>query len=110
MSTEKQGIITAHYIAHWGVPSNVDVYDLSGIGKVAILEFSPNQRRMTWRYATNGMSEFCQARLPSGDEVRTEVFACTRSKTEWIGSLLIGVVKYPLDYSTYLAEYDTIDV
>ena len=56
----EKGVITAHFIFHWGVPKEIRPRKLPGIGELAILEFAPKGVRLTWRYATNGMSSYIQ--------------------------------------------------
>ncbi len=109
MEIEK-GIVTGHFIAHWGVPSSISPHKIDGFGELAILEFAPRGARLTWRYATNGMSCYEQEKLQGGVCVRTELFACTRSRAPWVKDLLIAIAKYPMDYSTYFTEGDTISV
>jgi len=110
MTSEAQGIITAHFIAHWGVPSDIRPREVRGAKPFAILEFGPRGARRTWRYATNGMSNCLQQHPDSRMKVRTELLACTTEKVGWIDDLLGGIAAYPNDYSTYLAEGDTIEV
>jgi len=107
---DERGIITGHFIAHWGVPAEIRPRSVAGIGELAILEFSPRGGRATWRYATNGMSKCAQPGSPANVDVRTEVYACTSERIEWIDALLAAIVSYPWDHATYLAEGDTINV
>ena len=81
-----------------------------GIEEFAILEFAPNATRKTWRFATNGMSAYAQPREDDPAVVRTELFACARSRETWIADLLAAIATYPKDYATHLAEGDSIDV
>jgi hypothetical protein len=107
---QEKGMITAHFIRHWGVPEDIHPRKVAGIGSFAVREFAPKDPRKTWRYATNGMSSYVQAHPDPRIRVRTELFACTAHRAAWIGDLLVAVARYPLDCSTYLAEGDTIDV
>jgi hypothetical protein len=106
---DEKGIITGHFMSHWGVPKEIRPRKLPGIGKFAILEFTPMGQRATWRYATNGMSSYTQH--PDGFvKVRTEVYGCTKEKATWVDDLLAAIATYPLDFTTYFAEGDTINV
>src|SRR5690349_11285339 len=99
-----KGIITGHFMAHWGVPSGI--YPQEGTSpELAILEFAPDAGRNSWRYVTNGMSGRIQV-----DGLRTEVYACSRGKLTWIRRLLAAITTYPTDYNTCIAEGDTIAV
>jgi hypothetical protein len=109
MKDEKRNI-TAHFIAHWGVPKEIRPRKICGIQEFAILEFAPRGARRTWRYATNGMNTYLQSIGQHGVRVRTEVYACTGHETPWVHDLLSAIASYPMDYSTYLAEGDTISV
>jgi hypothetical protein len=110
MTVDAQGTITAHFIAHWGVPDDIRPQAIRGGRSFAILEFAPRGSRQTWRYATNGMSSDLQHHPDQHMKVRTELFACTTEKAVWIDDLLCGLAAYPYDYTTYLAEGDTIEV
>lgn len=107
MQNEK-GIITGHFMSHWGIPKEIRTRKLGGIGEFAILEFAPKGERTTWRYATNGMSSYTQHHPDGLVNVRCEVYGCTMEKMAWIDDLLVAIATYPLDYNTYLAEGDTI--
>jgi hypothetical protein len=56
------------------------------------------------------MSNYLQRHPDPRMKVRTELFACTTEKMSWIDDLLGAIAAYPNDYSTYLAEGDTIEV
>jgi hypothetical protein len=43
-------------------------------------------------------------------KLRTELYACTNEQLAWVDALLAALVTYPQDYTTYLAEGDTITV
>jgi len=105
-----KGIITGHFIAHWRVPSAIHALPARGIAEFAVLEFPPKPLRSSWRYATNGMSSYLQPTPDRRSEVRCELFACTNDEAPWVIGLLAAAAAYPLDYNTYLAEGDTIDV
>jgi len=109
MQREK-GIITGHFITHWGVPSDIRSRPLRGIGEFAILEFAPSRSRVSWRYATNGMSSLRQRQDDGSAIVRTELYASTKERVAWVDDLLAGLAAYPYDYDTWLADGDTIDV
>ena len=102
--------ITGHYIVHWGVPTDICPIKARGIEEFAILKFSPGGSRTTWKYATNGMSSYIQTPPDQPVKVRTELYASTREKAEWVGDLLVAFASYPQDYATYFAEGDTINV
>jgi hypothetical protein len=104
-----KGIITGHFMFHWGVPSDIRPIEVAGIMDFAILEFAPDGPRTTWRYATNGMS-YLQAHPDDHVKVRTELYASTKLRAPWILELLRAIASYPMDYATYLAEGDTINV
>jgi hypothetical protein len=106
---DQKGTITGHYVAHWGVPKAIRPRRARGIREFAILEFSPRGARGTWRYATNGMSSYLQAHPDPGTRVRTELYCVTRNRALWVGDLLASMATYPVDYGTYLSEWDTID-
>jgi hypothetical protein len=106
----EKGIITGHFITHWGVPNDIRQVAARGIESLAILEFSPQKTRRTWRFATNGMSSFAQLHPDQLIKVRTEIFVCTTEKVLWIEELLAAIASYPIDYATYLSQYDTINV
>jgi hypothetical protein len=109
METHK-GVITGHYMAHWGVPMEIRPLKARGISEFAILEFKPRRSRLTWRYATNGMSSFIQYHPENRFRIRTELFVCTKERQAWIAGLLTALASYPLDYCTCFTEGDTIDV
>jgi hypothetical protein len=109
MKNEK-GIITGHFILHWGVPNEIRPMKARGIEEFAILEFAPRGTRKTWRYATNGMSSYYQFHPDQSVRVRTEIYACTSEKAIWVDELLAAIASYPKDYNTYIAQGDTIDV
>ncbi len=109
MPNEK-GIITGHFVAHWGVPKEIRPQKARGIHEFAVLEFAPRGKRDTWRYATNGMSSYVQAHPDEDVRVRTEIYAGTRDRAIWVDALFAAIAAYPQDYNTYLAEGDTIDV
>ena len=109
MQVEK-GIITGHFMSHWGIPKEIRTRNLRGIGEFAILEFAPKGERTTWRYATNGMSSYTQYHPDELVNVRSEIYGCTRSQSLWIDDLLAAIAAYPYDYNTYLSEGDTINV
>lgn len=102
--------VAAHYIAHWGVPTDIRPRHLSGIGPFALFEFPPRGTRRTWRYATNGMSALVQTPPEGGRAPRTELYACTSQRTPWVDDLLGAIASYPHDYGTSLSEGDTIGV
>jgi Suppressor of fused protein (SUFU) len=105
-----RGIVTAHFLTHWGVPKEIHPRTVKGIGSFAVLEFGPRGKRKTWRYATNGMSSYLQPNPDQNLRIRTELYACTEKKTMWVEDFLAAIATYPNDYATYLAEGDTIDV
>jgi hypothetical protein len=105
-----QGTITGHFMSHWGVPMAIYPWNARGIPEFAVLEFGPRPPRMTWRYATNGMSSYAQEHPERNVDVRCEVFCCTRNRASWVNDLLAAVAAYPIDYHTSLADGDTIDV
>jgi hypothetical protein len=104
------GIITGHFISHWGVPKAIRPRALQGISEFAILEFAPRGTRETWRYATNGMSSYAQDHPDKLLRIRTELYVCTKQQATWADDLLAAMATYPLDYTTYLGEGDTINV
>jgi hypothetical protein len=110
MMANDKGIITGHFMAHWGVPRDIRPLRARGIAEFAVLEFAPREPRMTWRYATNGMSSYLQSYPEESMNVRTELFACTKQRAMWIDDLLLAIASYPHDFATYLAEGDTINV
>jgi hypothetical protein len=98
------GIITGHFIAHWGVPNGI--YPQTETSpELAILEFAPDAGWNSWRYVTNGMSSCLQV-----NDLRTEIYTCSRRQLTWIHRLLAAITTYPTDYSTCIAEGDTIAV
>jgi hypothetical protein len=99
-----KGIITAHFIAHWGVPTAIYPQGETS-PELAILEFAPRTERNSWRYVTNGMSSCIQV-----NDLRTEIYACSRRHLTWIHGLLAAIAEYPTDYNTCIAEGDTIAV
>ena len=107
---QNSGIITSHYIFHWGVPSDIHPLRLAQIPKFAIFGFSPTSTRQSWRYATNGMSSYVQSERSREIHVKSEIFVRSRNKLNWIYGLLSAVATYPLDYNTSIVENDTIDV
>jgi len=56
------------------------------------------------------MSNYVQGYPDQLLQVRTELFGCTKERAIWVDDLLAAIATYPLDFSTYLAEGDTIDV
>jgi hypothetical protein len=110
MTTDALEKITAHFISHWGVPNDIRERKIRGAEKFAVLEFAPRGTRTTWRYATNGMSSYVQNHSNPEVKVRTEMIACTSQPVPWIGDLLGAIASYPTDYTTSLAEGDTIAV
>lgn len=108
--SESQGVVTTHFISHWGVPNEIRPRELRNEKAFAVLEFAPHGARRTWRYATNGMSSYRQQHPSLRHGVRTELFACTAKRITWIDDLLGAIANYPHDCSTYLAEGDTIEV
>ena len=108
MSIDK-GAITGHFIAHWGVPSEIRPRQVNPFGELAILEFAPKGKRSSWRYATNGMSSKAQAANERGG-VRVELYTTSLRRAPWIDELLLAVATYPFLNNTYLSEFDTIDV
>lgn len=105
-----KGLVTGHYITHWGVPSKISPLSARGIEAFAVLEFAPKWPRKTWRYATNGMSSYLQCYTDEHVNVRTELCASSKDRADWIQDLLMAMASYPIDYDTYFAEGDTIDV
>lgn len=99
---------TGHYIVFWGVPGEIHVRKELGTSSLAILEFPPRSGRSTWRYATNGMSEYVQTY--EGTTSRTELFACTSRKLSWVVSLLDALARYPSQEQTLLGAFDTVAV
>jgi len=107
--TNDNKAVTAHFIHHWGVPTDIRPQSVRG-QQIAILEFGPKGKRKTWRYATTGMSRDPQAHPDPAVKVRTEIYVCTKEKAAWVDDLLTGIACYPHDYSTYFAEGDTLGV
>jgi hypothetical protein len=105
-----KGTITGHFIAHWGVPSNIFPFSARGIEAFAVLEFAPKGLRRSWRYATNGMSSYRQFCPDEHIIVRTEIYASTNDRADWVHDLLIAMASYPIDCQTYFAEGDTVNV
>src|SRR5262245_22525065 len=105
-----KGIVTGHFMSHWGVPTDIRPRRLPGIGELAILEFAPRGTRTTWRYASNGMSSYTQNHPDGLVKIRTEIYGSTKGKVAWVDELLAAIATYPLDCTTYLAEGDTINV
>lgn len=102
--------ITAHFMLHWGPPSEIRPRRMPGIEKFAILEFGPTVSRKTWFYATNGMSSYAQTRAGEGAPLRTEVYCASKERLTWVDNLLAGIATYPNDHKTCLAVTDTIEV
>jgi hypothetical protein len=107
---DNKGAITAHFIAYWGVPSEIRERDVPGLEAFAILEFPPSGTRREWRYATNGMSSFLQSHSDPKISVRTELYACTQHKAPWLDELLSALAGYPRQQQTFFAEWDTVEV
>jgi hypothetical protein len=107
MSYDK-GAITGHFIAHWGVPTDIRPSQVNPFGDFAILEFAPRGARTSWRYATNGMCSKPQL-TDEQRSVRTEIYACSEHRILWCDELLVAIATYPFLYGTYLSEFDTID-
>ena len=107
---DERGTITGHFLAHWGVPSSIHPRDLPSVSTFAVLVFAPQGTRRSWRYATNGMSTYLQEHPDPSVRVRTELYASSENRADWVENLLAAVATYPIDYSTYLAEGDTINV
>ena len=105
-----KGTITGHFIAHWGVPSNIFPLSATGIEAFAVLEFAPKGSRRSWRYATNGMSSYPQFYPDEHVSVRTELYASTSDRADWVLDLLKAMGSYPFDCQTYFAEGDTVNV
>ncbi len=101
-------IITAHFMLHWGEPSEIRPRRLPGIEKFAILEFGPTVSRKTWFYATNGMSSYAQRGRDEGATLRTELYCASKERLSWVDDLLAGIAIYPRDHNTCLAATDTI--
>lgn len=99
---------TAHFIRHWGVPKDIHSRASSLGLDLAILEFGPRTGRRTFRFATNGASEYLQG---LGEvRYRQELFCSSRSSAHWIVELLQGLADYPVRYLTHLAVFDTLAV
>ena len=107
---DKKGIITGHFITHWGVPSDIRPRKLNGVKEFAVIEFAPTGGRKTWRYATNGMSNYAQYHHDPSVNVQTELYATTARKVTWMDDFLAALTTYPIDYATFFAEGDTISV
>jgi hypothetical protein len=105
-----KGIITGHFMSHWGVPKEIRPLRLAKISEFAILEFAPRGERKTWRYATNGMSNYAQCHPDRAVKIRSEVYGCTNEAVTWVNDLLAAISSYPLDFQTYFGEGDTINV
>ena len=105
-----KGVVTGHFIAHWGVPNELYPRYARGSREFAILEFAPRPPRTKWRYATNGMSSYIQPHPDGNIHVRTELYASSSRRAEWILDLLTAMASYPIDVGTFFAEGDTIDV
>ncbi len=99
---------TGHFILFWNVPREIYRQEHNAEPTIAILEFSPRANRQTWRYATNGMSEYTQAY--GVERVQTELFVSANEQCAWAIPLLEGLARYPKMHGTYLGEYDTISV
>lgn len=99
---------TGHFIAHWGVPKDIQVRPYVGGIELAVVVFGPKEDRKSWRYATNGMSEFVQE--SDQGRLRTELYACTHKMGDWVVALLHALASYPLQKRTFFADYDTVPV
>ncbi len=97
---------TGHFILHWGVPGAIHPQPDLGGQALGVLEFSPNRRLTSWRYATNGMSELPQE--CDGRKRRTELYAISRAKAPWLIPLLDAMARHPFQEPTYLSECDTL--
>lgn len=107
-SKDRNKARTAHYISCWGVPDNIfSGYNIEEI-ELAIFEFAPHNNRLTWRYVTNGMSEFLQNY--ENNTIRTELYVSTNNSVKWALPFLTALAKYPYQNKTYFADYDTIPI
>lgn len=97
---------TAHYMRHWGPPTNVHQQAFIGDDAFAVMEFPPSERVAGWRYATNGMGgrEHSKGVMP----IRTELYCSTSGRADWCGELLHGIARYPFENNTGIVELDTI--
>jgi hypothetical protein len=103
--TSRKKAVTGHFMAHWGVPSEIHVQEKSRID-LAVVEFAPKGGRATYRFATNGMSAIVQ---PSrGGRYRTELYASSRSAAPWIVRFLAVLAVYPIEEETSLGEMQTV--
>src|SRR5207249_4194147 len=98
---------TGHFITFWSVPTEIYLRGKINNAELAILEFGPRKDRSSWRYATNGMSEYIQTHER---EIRTELFACTKDRQKWATELLDALSRYPQQECTFFAEFDTVAV
>src|SRR5690348_9347548 len=98
-----KGVITGHFLSHWGIPKDIRPRSLQTIGDFAILEFAPQRGRASWRYATNGMSSYTQYYPDGPVKVRTELYTCSNERKPWVDDLLAAIATYPLDFKTHLA-------
>ncbi len=105
-----KGIITGHFIVHWGPPHDIRPLQAHGVAEFAVLEFAPRGPREAWCYATNGMSSYTQSYADQQMKIRTELYASTRERAAWVDELLTALASYPIDVATYFAEGDTINV
>ena len=103
--TSRKKAVTGHYIAHWGVPSEIRVQESSRFD-LAVLEFAPTRGRDTYRLATNGMSTLVQSNRAR--RYRTELYAISRSAAPWIARLLAALAVYPVEEETSLGEMQTV--
>ena len=92
-----EAAIVSHYERVWGATGTVrrwshgPAHELPGAFRV--LEFSPNDRRQMWTYATAGMSQ-------PEDEGRLEVHIFSKEQVEGIVELLTAVAHYHRTGST----------
>jgi hypothetical protein len=97
---------TAHFIAHWGAPSDIHLDPNDPL--LAVLEFPAAGDRRSFRYATNGVSEHLFE--AKGGPVRFELFGSTCSSRDWMAELLLGLARYAVSQAAYLGEFDTVPV
>jgi len=97
---------TGFYIQEWGVPKEIHICDPIADNELAVFEFLPCRGRKSWRYATNGMSEYIQ----KYEEYlfRTELYALTNNQAPFAVKLLSSMARYPFSNQTYFSEFDTI--
>lgn len=105
--TKTQAEITAHYLRHWGPPTEIHISSQSE-GSLAVLEFAPRPSETAYRYGTNGMSK--HAHVIDGQPFRTELMVRSHTSRRWIIRLLEALATYPEQHGEALSESDTLPV